>query len=121
MWNRISMRNPFTSVKMRLFSLDRSLELTATQQEDFEVISEEIRHIDNIVQNFLEFFRPPKLKMQQISPSFVVDLVIQLLEHRLKSYDITVKIVRSQPLPEIQVDPEQLGDRIFNILHLTLE
>jgi C4-dicarboxylate-specific signal transduction histidine kinase len=34
-----SIRNPFTSVKMRLFSLNRSLELTGNQKEDFEVIS----------------------------------------------------------------------------------
>ena len=111
-----SIRNPFTSVKMRLFSLDRSLELTATQKEDFEVISEEIRHIDNIVQNFLEFSRPPKLKVQQISPSVVVDLVIQLLEHRLKSYDVTIKTIRSRPLPEIQADPEQLKEVLVNIV-----
>ena len=38
-----SIRNPFTSVKMRLFSLSRSLEFTNTQKEDFDVISEEIR------------------------------------------------------------------------------
>ena len=50
-----SIRNPLTSVKMRLFSLGRSLDLSGTQQDDFDVISEEIRHIDTIVQNFLEF------------------------------------------------------------------
>jgi len=111
-----SIRNPFTSVKMRLFSLDRSLELTATQQEDFDVISEEIRHIDNIVQNFLEFSRPPKLKMQQKSPSVVVDLVIQLLEHRLKSYDVSIKTIRRRPLPEIQADPEQLKEVLVNLV-----
>ena len=90
-----SIRNPFTSVKMRLFSLGRTLELTDTQKEDFDVISEEIRHIDTIVQNFLEFSRPPKLKMQPISPSAVVDLALQLLEHRLKSYDVNVKVIRN--------------------------
>jgi signal transduction histidine kinase len=111
-----SIRNPFTSVKMRLFSLDRSLELSDTQKEDFEVISQEIHHIDNIVQNFLEFSRPPKLQMQQISPSVVVDLVVQLLEHRLKSYDVTIKIIRRQPLPEIQADPEQLKEVLVNIV-----
>ena len=57
-----SVRNPLTSVKMRLFSLNRTLELTPTQRDDFEVISEEIRHVDTIVQNFLEFSRPPRLK-----------------------------------------------------------
>ena len=54
-----SIRNPFTSVQMRLFSLTRSLELDPVQKEDFEVIAEEIRHIDTIVQNFLEFSGRP--------------------------------------------------------------
>ncbi|UCF93109.1 MAG: histidine kinase [Desulfobacterales bacterium] len=111
-----SIRNPFTSVKMRLFSLSRSLELADTQKEDFEVISEEIRHIDTIVQNFLEFSRPPKLKMQPISPSAVVDSAIQLLEHRLKSYEVTVAVERGFPLPEIAVDPEQLKEVLVNLV-----
>ena len=83
-----SIRNPFTSVKMRLFSMGRTLQMTLAQKEDFEVISEEIRHIDTIVQNFLEFSRPPKLVMQSISPSTVVDNTLQLLAHRLKSYEV---------------------------------
>lgn len=111
-----SIRNPFTSVKMRLFSLGRSLQLTDTQQDDLAVISEEIRHIDTIVQNFLEFSRPPKLKIQPISPSRVVDSAIQLLEHRLKSYDVTIRIVRNYPLPDIQADPEQLKEVMVNLI-----
>jgi signal transduction histidine kinase len=111
-----SIRNPFTSVKMRLFSLSRALEFTDTQKEDFDVISEEIRRIDTIVQNFLEFSRPPKLIMQSISPSVVVDQTIQLLEHRLKSYDVGVRIERTQPLPEIDVDPEQLKEVLVNLV-----
>ncbi len=111
-----SIRNPFTSVKMRLFSLDRSLSLTDDQQEDFQVISDEIKHIDTIVQNFLEFSRPPKLKMQDISPSLVVDQSIQLLSHRLKSYDVKVQIIRNRNLPEIHGDPEQLKEVLVNLV-----
>lgn len=111
-----SIRNPFTSVKMRLFSLTRSLDLTTTQQEDFDVISEEIRHIDTIVQNFLEFSRPPKLKMQSVSPSQIVDQVLQLLSHRLKSYDVNVTVRRPSMLPDIQGDPEQLKEVLVNII-----
>ena len=116
-----SVRNPLTSVKMRLFSLNRTLELTPTQRDDFEVISEEIRHIDTIVQNFLEFSRPPKLKTQKISPSEIVDLVLQLLRHRLESYNVSVSVDRRASLPEIQVDPEQLKETFVNILENACE
>ena len=111
-----SIRNPFTSVKMRLFSLERTLELSDVQQEDFDVISEEIRHIDTIVQNFLEFSRPPKLAMQSVSPSTVVDTVIQLLSHRLKSYEVEVAIVRDGALPEVEADPDQLKEVLVNLV-----
>ena len=111
-----SIRNPLTSVKMRLFSLNRSLKLTDYQKEDFDVISEEIRHTDAIVQSFLKFSRPPWLKMQQISPSIVVDMGLQLLEHRLKSYDVTVDVIRERLLPEIQADPEQLKEVLVNLM-----
>jgi signal transduction histidine kinase len=111
-----SIRNPLTSVKMRLFSLDRTLALSDTQRDDFKVISEEIDQIDTIVQNFLEFSRPPKLKMQQVSPSEVVDLVVQLLRHRLASNDVTISVERLRPLPEIQADPEQLKEVLVNLV-----
>lgn len=111
-----SIRNPLTSVKMRLFSMGRSLDLTPTQKEDFEVISEEIRHIDTIVANFLEFSRPPKLVIQKVSPSDVVDMALQLLQHRLESYNVEVKLKRRHPLPEVWADPDQLKEVLVNLL-----
>jgi signal transduction histidine kinase len=111
-----SVRNPLTSVKMRLFSLGRTLDLSQTQKEDFDVISEEIRHIDTIVQNFLEFSRPPKLKMEKASPSDVVDTALQLLRYRLESYGAHVKLNRQRRLPEILADPEQLKEVLVNLL-----
>ncbi|MBI4963421.1 MAG: MCP four helix bundle domain-containing protein [Desulfomonile tiedjei] len=111
-----SVRNPLTSVKMRLFSMERSLALSSSQKEDFEVITEEIRHIDTIVGNFLEFSRPPKLKMQKVSPSDAVDMAIQLLHHRLESYDVRVEVKRDGRLPEILADPDQLKEVLVNLI-----
>lgn len=111
-----SIRNPFTSVQMRLFSLSRSLELNHTQKEDLEVIAAEIRRIDTILQNFLEFSRPPRLRMQSVSPSAVVDSATRLLEHRLRSYDVSVRLQRLEPLPDVTADPEQLKEVLVNII-----
>lgn len=111
-----SIRNPLTSVKMRLFSLNRSLDLSPTQKEDLDVISQEIRHIDTILQNFLEFSRPPKLKIQEASPSEVVDLAVQLMQHRLESYNVAVRLHRHEVLPRISLDPEQLKEVFVNLI-----
>ena len=111
-----SVRNPLTSVKMRLFSLGRTLDLSQTEKEDFNVISEEIRHIDTIVQNFLEFSRPPKLKMEKLSPADVVDMAVQLLRYRLESYGAEIRLNRQRCLPKILADPEQLKEVLVNLL-----
>ncbi len=111
-----SIRNPFTSVKMRLFSLNRGLDLNEDQQEDFEVISEEIGRIDNIVQNFLEFARPPKLRMQSCHVDDVIANVLQLLKHRLHAYNIEVNEASQGDFPLIYADPEQLKEVLINLI-----
>ncbi|WDP88564.1 MAG: histidine kinase [Desulfobacter sp.] len=111
-----SIRNPLTSIKMRLFSLGRSGDVSPVQQENINVISNEIGHINKILENFLEFARPPKLTMKLQSPSQVVDNTLRLLEQRLKSYNVTVQIVRRQPLQDILLDSGQLKEALANII-----
>jgi signal transduction histidine kinase len=111
-----SIRNPLTSVKIRLFSMGRAANLSPALKEDFEVISEEIDHIESIVRSFLEFSRPPKLTMQKVSPSEVVDTALRLLRHRLESYGVAVELIREKPLAEIWADPDQLKEVLVNLL-----
>jgi signal transduction histidine kinase len=111
-----SIRNPLTSVKIRLFSMGRTPDLSSTQKEDLGVISEEIRQIESIVRSFLEFSRPPKLTMQKISPSEVVDTTLRLLKHRLESNGVQVELIREKPLMEIWADPDHLKEVLVNLL-----
>ena len=111
-----SIRNPLTSVKMRLFSMERSLEPSESQKEDFKVISEEIRNINTIIQNFLEFSRSPRLKIQKVSLSDVVDDSLKLLEHRLESYKVEVTLKRLKRLPVMLADPERLKEALVNLI-----
>ena len=68
------------------------------------------------MRNFLEYSRPPKLKIQQVSPSVVVDLAITLLRPRLESFNVTVTVNRKEPLPEIWGDPDQLKEVLVNLM-----
>lgn len=111
-----SIRNPLTSIKMRLFSLGRKLEPEGTAKEDLEVVSQEMDHIESIVSHFLEFSRPPKMKTQLLSPSDVVDKSLQLLRPRLEAHSIQVTLLRSRRLLPVELDPEQLKEVIVNII-----
>lgn len=111
-----SIRNPLTSIKMRLFSLQRSLDLNENQKEDIEVVSEEMRRLDNIVRNFLEFSRPPKLKMQSVRISDLMSMTLALLHHRLKIAGVVVERRTQEDLPPVNADPELLKEVLVNFI-----
>ncbi len=111
-----SVRNPLTSVKLRLFSLERGLALTERQKEDFTVIADAVRHVDGIVGNFLEFSRRPRLSLRLVSPTMVLDGALKLLENRLATFPVSLAVKRAPRLPEINADPEQLREALLNIL-----
>ncbi|MGA1874653.1 MAG: two-component system sensor histidine kinase NtrB [bacterium] len=111
-----SVRNPLASIKMRLFSMEQNLDFLPGQKADFEVIAEEIRHINDIIQQFLEFSRPPKLKMQKVSPSDIVDRTLLLLQNRLEAYGVKAELKRRSRLPEIMADPDQLKEVLVNLV-----
>jgi signal transduction histidine kinase len=111
-----SVRNPLTAVKMRLYTLGKTLELDESQKDDLDVISEEIRHIDSLLNNFLEFSRPPRIKPERNSVSNVIDNSIALMSQRLNAYGIEVVLNRREPLKPNLVDGERLKEMLVNIV-----
>ncbi len=111
-----TIRNPFTSIKMRMFSLTRSLDLSTVQNEDLQVISDEISRIDRIVQNFLEFARPPKLRLAECCLGDVIHSVLTLLEYRLKAYNVEVTYTHRPELPLVSIDADRIKEALVNLL-----
>lgn len=111
-----TIRNPFTSIKMRMFSLGRSLRLTETQEEDLQVISDEIARIDKIVENFLEFARPPRLRLRQCHLSDIIKSVLTLLEYRLKAYNVETHYNFQLDLPKVRVDVDRIKEALVNLV-----
>lgn len=111
-----SVRNPLTAVKMRLYTLGKTLELNDSQKDDLDVISEEIRHIDGLLNNFLEFSRPPRIRPERISISDVIDNSISLMSQRLNAYGVDISLNREKPLQPNLVDGERLKEMLVNIV-----
>ncbi len=111
-----SIRNPMTSINMRLFSLQRNLKMSPNQEEDLEVVSEEMRRLDGIVRNFLEFSRPHKLLKQSVQIADIIDMAIDLLEYRLELHSIKVVHNRPLALSPIEADPELIKEVFLNLI-----
>ena len=111
-----SIRNPMTSINMRLFSLQRNLAMTETQKEDFEVVFEEMRRLDNIVQNFLEFSKPHRLKKQRIGISKIISTTLDLLSYRLDLHNISITRKQEVENLELEADPGLLKEVFVNLI-----
>ena len=111
-----TIRNPFTSIKMRMFSLGRTLDLNDAQNEDLKVIADEIARIDKIVQNFLEFARPPKLRLESCRLHDIIHSVLVLLDYRIKKYEVELNYEPRPDLPEVRIDPDRIKEALVNLI-----
>lgn len=85
------------------------------------VVSEEIKQIESIVQNFLGFSRPPKMRLAWMSPSQVVDSTVELLRDRCAAHNIEICVERSLMLPNTWLDPERMKEVLVNLVVNSIE
>jgi len=114
-------RSPLTSMRLRLFSLVRSLGDDPNVQEDLAVISEETLRLDHIIRNFLEFSRSPKPVQTECRVLDLIDQCIELLRHDLKEHNITLECQVPPDLPAIHADIQQLKQVLINLVNNAIE
>ncbi len=111
-----SIRNPMTSINMRLFSLQRNLEMTPKQEDDLAVVAEEMRRLDTILRNFLEFSRPHKLRKQYVDIAGIVDMALELLRYRLEHSDVEALRQMEDGLPFVPADADLIKEVFVNLI-----
>lgn len=114
-------RNPLTAVKMWLFSLRKTAGGDAAVQRKFEMISDELARLESVVQSFLEFSRPPDLRLQRVDVSRLLESTVELLSHRLEERQVRVEFSPMGSLPDIEGDPEQLKQVLINLIWNAVE
>ena len=114
-------RNPLTAIKMWLFSIQKDVGGCEAIDHKFTIVSEEIRHLESIVRDFLEFSRPLDLKLSAMSATSVLDKTLQLIEPRIADRKIRLLREDRSDLPMILADPEQLKQVFINLLNNAVE
>lgn len=110
-----SIRNPLTGIKLRLFSLSRTLSVNEKQKEHLQAISDAVEHVEKIVSNFLSVSRKPSLEKTLCNISAIVDRALLLLEPRIEAYRIRIERDR-RVLPDIEADAEKLCEAFASLI-----
>lgn len=115
------LRNPLTAIKMWLFSLHKTIGPDEELDRKIRIISEELARMENVIRNFLEFSRPPTLRLQPHDTSAILDSTMELVGHHIEGKNIRVVRQEAGPLPRILADADQLKQVFINLLHNAVE
>jgi two-component system NtrC family sensor kinase len=109
-------RNPLTSIKMFIQSLEKEIDLDENQEKDFRIIMKEIDRINENITRFLNFTRPEEPLFQKISINELVKDALDLLTAKLKNSGILQDVSLSGKQELIKGDPKQLSQVFLNLL-----
>jgi len=109
-------RNPLTSIKIFIQSLEKEIDLDENQEEDFRIIMKEIDRINENITRFLNFARPEEPLFQAINTSALMKNTVNLLAAKLKNSGIRLDISLPDDHPPVEGDPKQLAQVFLNLL-----
>lgn len=113
-------RNPLTAINVRVHGLKKTLAAGSSEQEDVTVIDEEIRRLDGIVRDFLDFARPSEPRLVTLAVETLFNRVQSLLAPQWNNTAIRLK-VEPPPAVRIRVDPHQLEQVLINLVRNVAE
>ncbi len=114
-------RNPLSSVKMNIQMIEDRLGEFGEKASGYLVnkvarIRRETARLEESVNNFLAFARPKPLKRCWAELNEAVDRVVEFLEPVCARDGIRVVRDFSPSLPQVYIDPEQLGQAVENLI-----
>lgn len=120
-------RNPLNSISLQLSILERR---TAPLEEGLlgqirgliGIIREEIKRLESLVSDFLQFSRTSRIHYQVADLGALTDEVVRLLRPEARAAGVTLRRQRvGEPLPELRVDAERIKQVVINLVRNAIE
>jgi signal transduction histidine kinase len=113
-------RNPLTSLKARLYTLEKHLQGVPGARKDTDIISAEISRLERIVQDVLSFARPSDPKLETIAANTLLAEVQGLMSPGLESRAVQL-VIESSPELLIRADSGHLKQVLINLVRNAAE
>jgi signal transduction histidine kinase len=120
-------RNPLNSIALQLSILERRVNplpagVAGEIKELVSVIREEVKRLDNLVGDFLQFSRSNRVQYRPASLDALVDEVVRLLRVEARAAGVTLQRQRiGEPMPDLRVDPEKMKQVAINLVQNAIE
>ena len=108
-------RNPLTSLKARLYTLEKHLQTVPAARKDTDIISAEISRLERIVQDVLSFARPSDPRLETLAADTLLREVHGLMSPNLESRQVQL-VVESNPELLLHADNGHLKQVLINLV-----
>ena len=109
-------RNPLSAVQMNLQILKKNPKLEGNDQKRVDISVREVKRLEKILQELLDFAKPIRLNVQKESLNEVLLSAIELLETKIESENIILKTDLDPDIPLIYIDGQMLIQAVLNLL-----
>jgi len=120
-------RNPLNSIALQLSILERRVAplpsgVAGEIRGLLGIIREEVRRLDSLVGDFLQFSRSNRIQYRPASLDSLVDEVMRLLRPEARAAGVTLRWERvGGPSPGLRVDPEKIKQVVINLVQNAIE
>jgi signal transduction histidine kinase len=118
-------RNPLHAISGALAIIQRRSDLKdELLSQSFKIISEEVKHLNEFVQECLNFVRPPNMvRIAEVEINEVVSVVMNIISHMFESESRKIRIMTDMNpnLPKIYVNYEEIKQAFLNIVKNAFE
>ena len=120
-------RNPLNSIALQLSILERRVApletgLSGELKELLGIIREEVKRLDNLVGDFLQFSRTNRLPYSPASVDSLLDEVVRLLRPEARAAGVTLKRQQAgASIPDLRIDAERIKQVVINLVQNAIE
>jgi two-component system sensor histidine kinase HydH len=110
------LRNPLTSIKMLVQVGREGNPPAGLAPDDLRVVEQQARRMEQTIQTFLDFARPPRTEQRRADITEVVRRAIVLVEGRARRQKVTLHALLPEEPIYLKIDADQVQQVLVNLL-----
>ncbi len=109
-------RNPLGIIKSTSDVLKEKYVFENKSDELFDYISEEVKRLNHLVNNFLSFAREPKLNLKLADLHQVIKKAVSAIEREKQEQNIEINVINEVQIEPFNFDEDAIQQVLFNLL-----
>jgi signal transduction histidine kinase len=110
-------KNPLNAIVIHLELLRANLSGSSPESEkSLQVITHEIKRLDRVVRNFLNFNRPVEVRLRETEIPPIIQDVVSLAETEARQHGIQILVQNHNRLPAVSLDGDLVKQCLLNIV-----